>query len=289
MMTQTVDCDSLPTVVVPRPLAAAWSLACREVVRFLRQKNRVVGAIGQPVVFWLLFGAGLNRTFRLPGQDFRQYFAPGTLVLILLFTSIFATISLIEDRQEGFLQSVLVAPLPRWVLVAGKVGGGAFLAVSQGLLFLTLSSFVGVQFGLVTTTGLILLIVTSAIALTCVGFVIAWRLDSTQGFHAIMNLLLVPLWLLSGAFFPVPPFAEDATWGEMILHGVMRINPLTYAVSGVRQLMFGPLAAKAHEAGTEPLWLPSLPTCWLVTIGFAVLMFLIASRVARRPTMGDLL
>jgi ABC-2 type transport system permease protein len=159
----------------------------------------------------------------------------------------------------------------------------------QGLLFLALSSFVGVQFGLVATTGLFLLLVVSAIALTCVGFVIAWRLDSTQGFHAIMNLLLVPLWLLSGAFFPVPPFAQDATWGELILHGVMRINPLTYAVSGVRQLMFGPPFATVQESGTEPLWLPSLPACWLVTIGFAVLMFLIAARIARRPTTGDLL
>jgi ABC-2 type transport system permease protein len=273
----------------PSPFRAAWSLGRREVIRFVRQRNRVIGAIGQPVVFWLLFGAGMNRTFHLPGQDFRQYFAPGTLVLILLFTSIFATISLIEDRQEGFLQSVLVAPLPRWSLVAGKVGGGAFLAVAQGLLFLGLSCFVGVRLGFAVTAALFLLIVLSAIALTCVGFVIAWRLDSTQGFHAIMNLLLVPTWLLSGAFFPIPPLAADARWGEVLLHGLMRVNPLTYAVSGVRQLMYRPWFAASHQSGTEPLWLPGLPACWFVTIGFAVLMFLVAARVARRPTTGDLL
>src|SRR4029078_3008534 len=102
----------------------AASLGKREWVRFIRQRNRVVGAIGQPIIFWLLFGAGLGPTFRLgdgaAGQSYREYFFPGSLVLILLFTAIFATISVIEDRREGFLQGVLVGPIPRWAVVFGE-------------------------------------------------------------------------------------------------------------------------------------------------------------------------
>src|SRR3972149_5337563 len=115
----------------------AWpvvgTLCQRELVRFFRQKNRVFGALGQPLLFWLLFSEGL-RSNRL---DYAHFF-PGTLVMILLFTAIFATISIIEDRREGFLQGVLVAPIPRWSMVLGKILGGAATAVLQGLLFLIL-------------------------------------------------------------------------------------------------------------------------------------------------------
>ena len=115
--------------------------AQREWVRFVRQRNRVFGAIGQPIMFWLLFGAGLGPSFRLAGRrgarlSYREYFFPGSLVLILLFTAIFTTISIIEDRREGFLQSVLVAPIPRWTMVLGKVIGGTLVALVEGLLFL---------------------------------------------------------------------------------------------------------------------------------------------------------
>ena len=107
----------------------------RELVRFFRQRNRVFGALGQPIIFWLLFGAGLQR--EQPTLDYAHFF-PGTLVMILLFTAIFATISIIEDRREGFLQGVLVAPVPRWSMVLGKVLGGAAIAMLQGLVFLLL-------------------------------------------------------------------------------------------------------------------------------------------------------
>ena len=98
--------DNTTTMVLrPTPWRAAAMLSWREMIRFLRQRNRVIGAVGQPILFWLLFGTGMNRTFDVPGQNFSEYFVPGTLVLILLFTAIFATISIIEDRKEGFLQS----------------------------------------------------------------------------------------------------------------------------------------------------------------------------------------
>src|SRR4051812_46455701 len=124
------------------PLHAAAALAWREIVRFFRQRNRIVGSIGTPVVFWLLFGAGLSSSFRLNAgsgqQSFLTYFFPGSLLLIVLFTAIFSSISIIEDRREGFLQGVLVAPIPRWSMVLGKVLGGTFVALVQGLIFLAL-------------------------------------------------------------------------------------------------------------------------------------------------------
>ena len=206
--TQTAE-----VIVTPAPWRAAMMMGWRELIRFLRQRNRVIGAVGQPILFWLLFGVGMNRSFQFPGQNFSEYFVPGTLVLILLFTAIFATISIIEDRKEGFLQAVLVAPVPRWSLVVGKVFGGATLAVGQGLLFLLLSLTLGIRFGFTEALAIVGLMCLIAIGLNCLGFVLAWRLDSTQGFHAIMNLLLMPMWLLSGAFFPIPPLGSDGSWG----------------------------------------------------------------------------
>ena len=266
---------------------AASSLCWREIIRFLRQRNRVVGAVGQPILFWLLFSAGMNQSFQVGGQRFGQYFVPGTLALILLFTAIFATISIIEDRQEGFLQSVLVAPVARWGIVMGKVLGGTALAVGQGSLFLFLAMAFGMRPTLLGGVAVLGLMVVLAFGLTSLGFCLAWRLDSTQGFHAIMNLLLMPMWLLSGAFFPVPALASQASWSEVGLHWLMRFNPVTYAVAGLRQLMTPNLVA-AIDNSRGALWLPSLTECWWISIGFACVTFLAAARIARRPSEGDL-
>src|SRR3954449_809830 len=130
------DIRSNPTTIPPWPVVG--TLCQRELVRFFRQKNRVFGALGQPIIFWLLFGAGLGgATVDAKSLDYAHFF-PGTIVMILLFTAIFATISIIEDRREGFLQGVLVAPVPRWSIVMGKVLGGAAIAMLQGLVFLLL-------------------------------------------------------------------------------------------------------------------------------------------------------
>src|SRR5829696_6919158 len=129
-------------------LRPALSLAQRELVRFLRQRHRIIGALATPIVFWLLIGGGMGHSFRAGGPgggNYLQYFFPGTVLMILLFTAIFSTISIIEDRREGFLQSVLVAPVPRMAIVLGKILGGTLLAFGQGLLFLLLAPLVGVK------------------------------------------------------------------------------------------------------------------------------------------------
>src|SRR5579872_4054789 len=127
---------------------AIWALASRELVRFFRQRTRVIGALGQPILFWVLFGAGLHSSFSPPdwaprSMTYQEYFFPGVAVMIVLFTAIFSTISIIEDRREGFLQGVLVAPIGRLAIVLGKLCGGTALAVLQAGLFLALAPLVG--------------------------------------------------------------------------------------------------------------------------------------------------
>jgi ABC-2 type transport system permease protein len=263
-----------PVTVPPWPVVG--TLAQRELVRFLRQRNRVFGALGQPIIFWLLFGAGLRQN----DLGYAHFF-PGTLVMILLFTAIFATISIIEDRKEGFLQGVLVAPVPRWAMVLGKVLGGAAIAMLQGIVFLLLGWLAGALgwYTVISTTplavfaSLILMFVVS-VALTALGFVIAWRMDSTQGFHAIMSVFLLPMWLLSGAFFP----SGVKGW----LGWIVSINPLTYGVAGLRHYLQNGMVGA--DAG-----LPSLGVCWLVSLLFAGVMLAAAWRIAGTRSRGDLL
>lgn len=275
-----------PTLAAPQPLRAALALAWREILRFFRQRNRIVGSVGTPILFWLLFGAGLDKWFRIPGtpasSGFLQYFFPGSLVLTLMFTAIFSSISVIEDRREGFLQSVLVAPIPRWAMVLGKLLGGTFVAMLQGLIFLLLALTLPWEASVAGLAQLVLLLWVVSVALCGLGLALAWSMDSTQGFHAVMNLVLMPLWLLSGGFFPVPVPGADASWWETVLHYGMRLNPLSYAVSGVRQLLAGATSAPG-------VWSPTLTTCWLVTLFFAAITFAVATWVCRRRTTGDLL
>jgi ABC-2 type transport system permease protein len=270
-----------------RPWLATATLAQREWVRFVRQPNRVFGAIGQPIIFWLLFGAGLGPTFRMNGDagsqvSYSAYFFPGSLVLILLFTAIFATISIIEDRREGFLQSVLVAPIPRWSMVLGKVTGGSLIALVEGLLFLALGLTLGIAFTAAMLVQVVLLLAVIALALTSLGVVIAWRMDSTQGFHAIMSVFLMPMWLLSGAFFPPPPSDPGMSWIQWGLALVMQANPLTYGVAALRQLT---------TAADVPLpdGTPHMTTCWIVSLVFAAVMFAAACKMAGQRTAGDML
>src|SRR5215471_18519634 len=172
--------------VQPRPWLAAWTLCRREWVRFIRQGNRVFGALGQPIIFWILLSALLSPSFQwgtaagtteATSISYAQYFFPGTLVMIVLFTAIFATISVIEDRREGFLQSVLVAPVPRWSIVTGKVLGGALIALAHAAVFLLLSFTLDVPIKLVTLPLVLALLFVIGVALTSLGLAIAWPMQ----------------------------------------------------------------------------------------------------------------
>lgn len=249
---------------------ASVTLWQREVVRFFRQRSRVIGALGPPVLFWFLIGSGLGNSFHnapglsgslAPSSDvnYLQYFFPGTVTLIVLFTAIFSTISVIEDRHEGFLQSVLVAPLSRLTLVLGKILGGTTLAFGQALLFLLLAPMAGIQLPLSAVPLLLLNLLVISFGLTGLGFLLAWKLDSTQGFHAIMNLLLIPMWLLSGALFPSQ---GASSW----IRAVMYANPLSYGLSALQRS----LLVNGHPLSAG---MGSAVAGFGVSLGFALLMF----------------
>jgi ABC-2 type transport system permease protein len=230
---------SAPAAARPGLLGPAFSLLEREVLRFVRQRSRLISSALQPVLFWLLLGAGFGASFQAPGAPagtpYLLWSFPGILVLVLLFTAVFSTISIIEDRQAGFLQAVLVAPVPRLAIVLGKVLGGTVLALAEAGLVLVAAPFIGLS-PTVSGIALTLLALTlTGLALTAVGVCMAWRMDSTQGFHMVMNLFLLPMWLLSGAFFPL---AGTPPW----LRLVMEVNPLTYGVRAVRLALGAPAA-----------------------------------------------
>jgi len=259
-------------------IPAALTLWRREVVRFLRQRSRIVGAFGSPVVFWVLIGLGLGRSFRPEGSieavSYLEFFFPGTLVMILLFTAIFSTISIIEDRREGFLQAVLVSPAARWSIVLGKMLGATTLAWIQGVLFCLLAPVSGIELTFVHVIGLAVIIFLVAFGLTGLGFMIAWLMESTQGFHAIMNLFLLPMWMLSGALFP-------ASGAPVWLQWVMAINPVSYAVAAV-QWMFYPEGVAAVTGGSPPGLVLSL----LVVILFGLATLIGSTVLAGRNTGG---
>ena len=215
-------------------ILATYSLWRRDVVRFLRQPSRVVGALLTPVIFWLVIGSGLGSSFQPAGSDggFLPYYFPGSLALIVLFTAIFSTISIIEDRQEGFLQGVLASPAPRAAIVLGKALGSTTLAVLNALVFLLLLPFSGLSPGAGGVAGAVACVMLLGLALSGLGIMIAWPLRSAQGFHAIMNVALVPMWLLSGALFPA---SGASAW----VQALMRFNPLTPAVEILRGFLAG--------------------------------------------------
>ncbi len=272
MATQT---STLPAQLA-RPGAGlflpAFSLWWREVVRFYRQKSRVVGVIASPLVFWLVIGSGFGTSFRAGEgagqQHYLDYFYPGALIMIILFTSIFTMMSVIEDRKEGFLLSVLVAPVPRSAVVLGKVLGGTTLSTIQGLIFLAFAPLVGVHLGLASFALVLVTIFLVSFALTALGFAIAWPMDSTQAFHAIINLFLIPLWLVSGALFPL---SGASGWLRMI----MRLNPLTYGTEALRGLLYP--NSNAFPLGS------SLATLLVFALAMFGLAFVMASRRTSKP------
>lgn len=257
-------------------LTPALALCKREFVRFVRQRSRIVGALATPLVFWLLIGGGMGSSFKADnvpgGENYLQYFFPGSVLMILLFTAIFSTISIIEDRREGFLQSVLVAPVSRGAIVLGKLLGGTILAMIQGLIFLLLAPLAGIHLTIASFAATAVLMFAIAFALTGLGFCIAWRMSSTQGFHAIMNLFLMPMWFLSGALFPA-----DKAWGA--LRWIMNANPLSYGLSGLRQTIYS-----SNGLAISSVWWIGLT----VSTAFAAGMFFLASFIARGRVAGDL-
>ncbi len=272
MATQSATLQPYP---LPRTgiLLPAFTLWWRELVRFYRQRARVVGVIASPLLFWVVIGSGFGSSFRSGDaagqQHYLDYFYPGALIMIVLFTSIFTMMSVIEDRKEGFLLSVLVAPVPRAAIVLGKVLGGTTLSAIQGLIFLAFAPLVGVHLTLASFLLVVLTVFLVSFALTALGFTIAWSMDSNQAFHAIINLFLIPLWLLSGALFPM-------TGASGWIRFLIRINPLTYGVEALRDILYPGNVAEFPLAS-------SLATLVLFSAFMFGLSFVMVSRRTTKP------
>lgn len=241
------------------PVATLW---WREMLRFWREKGRVVGFVGSPLLFWLVIGSGFGNL---------GFFFPGALTLTVMFSAIFSTMSLIEDRREGFLLSMLVSPAPRSAMVLGKLLGSSTLAWLQGLILLAFLPLAGLRPSAVSLLDSIAVLYLIAFTFTALGFLIAWQMDSTQGFHAVMNLVLFPLWMVSGALFS-PAGAHG--WMQWL----MRLNPLTYSLAALRRLL-----ADQVEPQT-----PAMATSLLVTGVCGAALWLASTLAARRtPTRSS--
>ena len=251
----------------------AFTLWWREVVRFYRQKSRVVGVIASPLLFWVVIGSGFGSSFRSGDaagqQHYLDYFYPGALIMIVLFTSIFTMMSVIEDRKEGFLLSVLTAPVPRSAIVLGKVLGGTTLSAIQGLIFLAFAPLIGIHLGLGQLLLVAIVVFLVSFSLTALGFAIAWPMDSNQAFHAIINLFLIPLWLLSGALFPL---SGASGW----LRILMQANPLTYGVEALRTLLY-------PDSPSQFSLFASMATMVLFSLFMFGLAFVMVNRRTTRP------
>jgi ABC-type multidrug transport system permease subunit len=251
--------------------ATVWVLWRRDVQRFYRQPSRLIGALGQPIIFWLVIGGGMASTFVLPGSGlgYREYFFPGVMVMVALFAAIFASVSVIEDRHQGFLQGVICGPGSDLSLVLGKCCGSASVALSQIGGFLLLAPLAGLPLGQIHWPVLLLTLLAVTLSLSALGFAMAWYLDNVQAYHAVQMTLLMPLWVLSGAMFPV------ATQGTTFA-ALMRLNPLSHGVALVRWAMYG----GQPPPGTAPLAPVGLSLILLA--GFTALSVGLAVWVGRR-------
>jgi ABC-2 type transport system permease protein len=248
-----------PSWALPPGMPALLWLTRRELVRFTRQPSRIIAAIGTPLLLWLFFGAGFAGSFARTGAgSYAGYLLPGMASLTVVFSSIFAAMSLIEDRREGFLQSVLASPAPRWAVVGAKVLGGSIIAAAQGLVILLLAPLLGmpVTLGGFALAAVALLLI--SIGINGLGLAAAWRIDSTQGFHGIMNLVLMPMWMLSGALFPL---VGAAVW----LKALMLVNPLYWPTAALRHALSP--AEMTDPFRWEAMWFVAI---MMATAGFTL-------------------
>ncbi len=212
---------------------AIYILWLREIKRYFRSRARMIGSLGQPLLFLVALGFGLGPVFQKAGQgNYFQFLAPGVIAMSILFTAIFAGIQVIWDKQFGFLKETLVAPVSRFSIMLGKTLGGATIATMQGIIVLILASIIGFRPHLLLLTLAILLMILIAIFFTALGIAIASMLEDISGFQLIMNFLVQPLFFLSGALYPIRNLPKMFAF-------IIRIDPLTYGVDGIRSTLTG--------------------------------------------------
>ncbi|MDI6871379.1 MAG: ABC transporter permease [Bacillota bacterium] len=217
-----------------KDFSAIYVIWLREIIRFWRDKARIITSLIQPAVWLFIVGRGLGSTFRgpVPGVDYMKFMFPGVIGMTVLFTSISSAVSIVWDREFGFLKEVLVAPVSRTAIVLGKALSGSTVAVLQGAMILLLAPLIGVALtprSVLAALGLMFLL---SFALSSTGILVAARMESMQGFQLIMNFVVMPMYFLSGAIFPLsslPPWMK----------ALARVDPLAYGVDGLKNVIIG--------------------------------------------------
>ena len=250
-------------------MIATWVLVYREIIRFIRQPMRLVSSLAQPLFFWIFLGTGFSEIFVIDevGMDYREFAYPGIILMLMLFSSIFSTITLIEDRNMGFLQGVIVAPVSRGSIVWGKLIGGTLIALFQVLIFLLFIPTTGINLSVLSFIVLLCFCSLIGFGFTGMGFYVAWRSETVASYHAIMSVVFIPMWLLSGALFPSKGVADWLVW-------LMSVNPVTYAMKGLRTVFY-----------TQPMDLlgdVSFMFSLLITVGWALFTVSMSMRSIHR-------
>jgi len=253
---------------------ATWVVAYRELLRFVSERSRLFSSFAMPLLFLVIFGAGFNRIIgtMTPGVDFIQFMYPGIIAMTVLMNSVMSGLSVVWDREFGFLKEILVAPLGRSGIVLGKALGSAAVALMQGSIMLILAPILGISITPMLVIKLIPVLIIISISLSGLGILVASRMRSQQGFQIIVQIIIMPLIFLSGVFFPVN---NVPAWLEVI----SKINPLTYGVDAIRQLFLGGVMGQGGYAiGVTVLGhtMTILQYVLVVSI-FGILMLLIES------------
>ena len=239
-------------------MIAIYTLWLREVKKYFRSKSRIIGSLGQPILFLVALGFGLGPVFQKAGQgNYIQFLVPGIISMSILFLAIFSGISVIWDRQFGFLKETLVAPVPRWKIMLGRTLGGATVAILQGFIVFGISFLAGFRI-----TNLMALPITFvfmaliALIFTALGTAIASILEDMHGFQLIMNFLVMPIFFLSGALFPLTNLPKA-------LNTIVRLNPLSYGVDGIRATLDG----TSQFGLMTDFWVLAIVVVILISIG----------------------
>ncbi len=253
---------------------ATWVVAYRELLRFVSERSRLLSSFAMPLLFLVIFGAGFNRIIgtMTPGVDFIQFMYPGIIAMTVLMNSVMSGLSVVWDREFGFLKEILVAPLGRSGIVLGKALGSAAVAIMQGIIMLILAPILGISLTPMLVIKLIPVLIIISISLSGLGILVASRMRSQQGFQLIVQIIIMPLIFLSGIFFPVN---NVPAWLEVI----SKINPLTYGVDAIRQLFLGGVMGQGdYTIGVTVLGhtMTILQDMLIVSI-FGIVMLLIAA------------
>jgi ABC-2 type transport system permease protein len=215
---------------------AIYIIWLRDIKRHFRDRARIIGSLASPIIFIFILGAGLGSSMRfsgiggIEGLDYKVFMFPGILGMTVLFAGVFSAVSIVWDREFGFLKEMLVAPVPSWSIALGKVISGATIASLQGSIMLLLAPFVGIDLSLTMLVQLIPTMFLVSFSMTGLGVLVATRLKTMQGFQMIMNFIMMPMFFLSGAMFQL---TSAPRWMNMLA----RINPLTYGVDAMRAIM----------------------------------------------------